>query len=306
MAGKIVVIGSSNVDLIMKMDRLPKVGETVSGSTFRQVFGGKGANQAVAAARAGGEVAFVSCVGIEPYVKQMIQNFKAENIDTRFIFREKTRVTGHALIMIDSVGENYISVAPGANEALSPEHLRKARSVITGASMLVLQYEIPAATIAHLLDWAEQLQIAVLWNFAPARAFDQSYLHQVDILVINEVEAAFLAGLPVCDPESAKAAAQRIRQKGAKMVVITLGSSGVVLKSDHQQLFLPAFQVEAVDTTAAGDVFCGSFAVALTEGQDLRAALRFAAAAAAICVTRIGAQPSVPHREQIEAFLAIN
>jgi ribokinase len=300
---KIVVIGSSNVDLIMKMDHLPEKGETVTDATFMQVYGGKGANQAVAAARAGGNVAFVNCVGEDAYTPKMIQNFIDDKIDTRFIFHETGVASGHALVMIGNEGHNYLSVAPGANYSLSPEKIEMAMPVIDEAALIVMQYEIPAETIKYVLDLARQKKIPVLWNFAPARKFDLSQLTGISILIVNEVEAGFLAQIPVNNVEDAEKAARLLVQKGIDTVIITLGAKGAFAITPSEKVQIPAFQVNAVDTTAAGDTFCGSFAVALTEGKSLKQGLLFASAAAALAVTKMGAQPSAPRRIEIDTFI---
>jgi ribokinase len=303
---KIVVIGSSNVDLLMKMDHLPEKGETVTDSEFFQVYGGKGANQAVAAARADGNVAFVNCVGEDAYTPQMVQNYKDDGIDTRFVFKEKGIASGHALIMIGGEGMNYLSVAPGANYKLTPQKIDEALPVLDEAAMIVMQYEIPEETIKYVIDLANRKNIPVLWNCAPARAFDSSYIPKINILVLNEVEAGFLAGVPVENETDAEKAAQKLVDSGVEKVIITLGSKGAFVVTKTEKVSVPAFKVEAVDTTAAGDTFCGAFAVALVEGKSLKEALQFASAAAAISVTRIGAQPSAPTRMEIEAFLKTN
>jgi ribokinase len=306
MKNKIVVIGSSNVDLLMKMDHLPEKGETVTDSEFFQVYGGKGANQAVAAARAGGNVAFVNCVGEDAYTPQMLQNYKDDGIDTRFVFQEKGIASGHALIMIGGEGMNYLSVAPGANYKLTPQKIDEALPVLDEAAMIVMQYEIPEETIKYVIDLANRKNIPVLWNCAPARAFDSSYIPKINILVLNEVEAGFLAGVPVENETDAEKAAQKLVDSGVEKVIITLGSKGAFVVTKTEKVSVPAFKVEAVDTTAAGDTFCGTFAVAFAEGKSLKEALQFASAAAAISVTRIGAQPSAPTRMEIEAFLKTN
>jgi ribokinase len=300
---KIVVIGSSNVDLIMKMDHLPEKGETVTNAEFFQVYGGKGANQAVAAARAGGNVAFVNCVGEDAYTPQMVQNYKNDGIDTRFVFQEKEIASGHALIMIGGEGMNYLSVAPGANYKLTPQKIDEAMPVIDEAAMIVMQYEIPEETIKYVIDLANRKSIPVLWNCAPARAFDLSYIPKINILVLNEVEAGFLAGIPVENETDAEKAAQKLVDSGVEKMIITLGSKGAFVVTKTEKVSVSAFKVEAVDTTAAGDTFCGAFAVALVEGKSLKEALQFASAAAAISVTRMGAQPSAPTRKEIELFL---
>lgn len=300
---KIVVIGSSNVDLLMKMDHLPEKGETVTDAEFFQVYGGKGANQAVAAARAGGNVAFVNCVGEDAYTPQMVQNYKNDGIDTRFVFQEKDIASGHALIMIGGEGMNYLSVAPGANYKLTPAKIDEALPVFDEASMIVMQYEIQEETIKYVIDLANRRNIPVLWNCAPARAFDLSYIPKINILVLNEVEAGFLAEMPVENETDAEEAAQKLVDNGVEKVIITLGSKGAFVVTKNEKVSVPAFKVAAVDTTAAGDTFCGAFAVALVEGKSLKEALQFASAAAAISVTRMGAQPSAPTRKEIESFL---
>lgn len=300
---KIVVIGSSNIDLIMKMDRLPEKGETVTGAVFSQVYGGKGANQAVAAARAGANVTFVSCVGEDAYTPQMIQNFKNDSIDTQFVFVEKEVASGHALIMIDKRGENIISVAPEANNKLSPQKIDKAKTVFDNATLIVMQYEIPEETIKHVIDIANANNIPVLWNMAPAMAFDRSYIPKINILVLNEVEAGFLAEIQVETQKDAEKAGAILIEKGVEKVIITLGSKGAFVVTKDEKVSMPAFKVDAVDTTAAGDTFCGAFAAAFVEGKSLKESLRFASAAAAISVTRMGAQPSAPTKNEIEDFL---
>jgi ribokinase len=302
---KIVVIGSSNIDLLMKMDRLPKVGETVTGATFMQVYGGKGANQAVAAARAGGDVSFINCVGDDAYTPQMLENFIAEGIDTQFVFKNNNLTSGHALIMIGSEGKNYLSVAPGANADLSPDKIKEANEVIEKAAIIVMQYEIPLKTIEYVLDLAQEYNIPVLWNFAPAQKLDIAYLKKTEILVVNETEASFITNMEVTNRETAEKAAQKLLELGSKLVILTLGADGVVYGTKNEMTHVPAFKVKAEDTTAAGDTFCGSFAVAHTEGKSLKEAILFSSAAAALAVTRMGAQPSIPNRKEIDSFLTI-
>lgn len=303
---KIVVIGSSNVDLLMKMDHLPGKGETVTDAVFMQVYGGKGANQAVAAARAGGNVAFVNCVGEDAYTPKMVQNYEHDGIDTRYVFHEKGVASGHALIMIGDEGNNYLSVAPEANYRLTPAKIDDAMPVIEDAAIIVMQYEIPADTIKYVIDIANKRNIPVLWNFAPARAFDLSYIPKVKILVLNEVEAGFLAQMPVENEADAEKAAVKLVKQGVEKVIITLGAKGAFVVTKDEKVGVPAFKVDAVDTTAAGDTFCGAYAVANVEGKSPEEALRFASAAAAISVTRMGAQPSAPSRMEIDDFLKKN
>jgi len=303
MGTKLVVIGSSNVDLIMKMDHLPAVGETVTGAEFFQVYGGKGANQAVAAARAGGDVAFVNCVGSDGYTPRMLENYREDGIDTRFVFRDESRPSGHALVMIGQAGQNYLSVAPGANYSLTPEMVDIAMPVVEEAAFVIMQNEIREETIRHVLELTGKKGIPVIWNFAPAKEFDPEYLGRANILVVNEVEAKFLTGVEVTDGSSTREAALELMKRGVSTVVITLGKSGVIAFRENDIYRVPAFHVEAVDTTSAGDVFCGGLAVALQEGKPMDKALQFANAAAAICVSRVGAQPSAPLRTEIDTFL---
>lgn len=301
---KIVVIGSSNIDLIMKMERLPALGETVTEAEFMQVYGGKGANTAVGAARAGGDVAFVNCVGEDAYTPMMLENYLRDGIDCRYIFQEKGLPSGHALVMVGRGGNNYLSVAPGANYRLDAEKIERAKPLISQASIVLLQYEVPAETNYRAIDLANELGVPVLWNFAPARDCNRDYLGLVSVLVVNEVEAAFLSGIQVEDVDDASRAADLLHGTGAPTVIVTLGERGALLSSDDEKLTIPAFNVEAVDTTAAGDIFCGCLAVALVEGKSQAEAVRFASAASALSVTRLGAQPSAPPRSDIDAFLA--
>jgi ribokinase len=303
MKSKIVVVGSSNIDLIMKMDHLPGKGETVTDAVFMQVNGGKGANQAVAAARAGGNVAFVNCVGDDAYTPLMVKNYETDNVDTRYIFREKGIASGHALIMIGSDGDNCISVAPGANYMLTPEKIDQVMDVFDETAMIVMQYEIKEDVIRHVIDIANAKKIPVLFNFAPARDFDLNYIPKVNILVVNEVEAGFLNGTEIESVKDAGKVAAALAGNGTETVIITLGAKGVLAYNNDERLIISAFKVHAVDTTSAGDVFCGNLAVALVEGKPLEEAIRFANAASAICVTRMGAQPSAPYRYETDDFL---
>ncbi|HYW96161.1 MAG TPA: ribokinase, partial [Bacteroidales bacterium] len=233
MKNKIVVIGSSNVDMVMKMDHLPARGETVTDAEFIQVYGGKGANQAVGAARAGGDVAFVNCVGDDAFAPLMVENFKRDGINTDYIFHEKGISSGTALIMIGDSGNNYLSVAPGANYRLTPEYIDQCEDLMAGAEIIILQYEIPAETLAHVIKKAGDMTSRVLWNFAPARDIDPSLLPMVDILVVNEVEAAFLTGQSVTNREEIEAAANTLKAKGIDTVIITLGAEGSYVVSDN-------------------------------------------------------------------------
>jgi len=304
----IVVMGSSNVDFIMKMDHLPARDETVVNAVFMQTFGGKGANQAVAAGRAGGGstecgVIFVNCVGDDPYAERMLAGFRESKINTDFIYRDTGISSGTALVMIGEGGHNYLSVSPGANGLLTPERVEAVRGLIAEAAYVLMQFEIPPDSIARALDIAAEVGTPVVWNYAPALPFDVAQLKKVSIVVANEPEASTLTGIPVTDLASAQTAAQKLRELGAQTAIITLGEAGSVVATAEDVVHIPAFPVEALDTTAAGDTYCGCLVVALAEGQSLADAVRFASAGGALCVQRMGAQPSIPWRDEIEAFL---
>ncbi len=299
---KIVVIGSSNVDFIMKMERLPEKGETVTDALFLQTFGGKGANQAVGAAKAGGQVWFVNCVGDDAFAPLLLENMRQAGVHVEYVRQESGIASGAALVMVGGAGQNYLSVAPGANYRLTPAMIAELEPLLRKAALLVLQYEILPETLYTCIDLAHTLGVPVLFNLAPARPFEAAYLPRVTYLVVNENEAQSLCGFAVETPGQVEQAAQFLLAKGAGTVIITLGAQGVYLASPNLRQHLPAFKVEAVDTTAAGDVFCGALAVALVEGNPLPQAARFACAASAISVTRLGAQPSAPARAEIEQF----
>ncbi len=303
MGQKIVVIGSSNVDFIMKVARLPEKGESTTDATFVQTFGGKGANQAVAAARAGGNVWFVNCIGSDPFAPALKQALIQSGVHVDYVFTREGETSGAALVMIGEGGLNYITVAPGANYSLTPEMICALEPLLREAAMLVLQYEIRPDTLYACIDLAHKLGLPTLFNLAPARPFDASYLPKVTCLAVNETEAQSLCGFAVDTPQAVEQAAQALLANGVQTVILTLGAQGVYLASAALRQHIPAFNVEAVDTTAAGDVFCGALAVTLVEGKPLPEAARFACAAAAISVTRLGAQPSVPGRAEIEQFL---
>jgi ribokinase len=302
-SGTIAVVGSSNVDLVMKVPRLPRVGETVTGGEFAQIFGGKGANQAVGAARAGGSVAFVGCVGDDAYGAQVVGNLKADGIDTAFVFEERGIASGTALIMGGVEGRNCIAVAPGANGRLTPGHVERAREALERAAIVVTQCEIPAEALDHVVDLAARLGKPVLLNLAPARPVAEATLERLACLAVNETEAEFLTGQAVATDAQVEAAARALQARGPKTVVLTLGPRGAFVAGEEVRALVPGFAVEAVDTTAAGDVHCGALAVALVEGRPLLEAVRFANAAAALSVTKLGAQPSAPRRAEIEALL---
>jgi len=300
---RIVVIGSSNVDFIMKMERLPEKGETITDAVFMQTFGGKGANQAVGAAKAGGEVWFVNCVGDDAFAPLLLDAMRQAGVNVEHVRAESGIASGAALVMVGGAGQNYLSVAPGANYRLTPAMITEMEQLLREAAMLVLQYEILPETLYACIELGDRLGVPILFNLAPARPFDAAYLPKVTYLAVNEGEAEALCGFAVDSPEKVEQAAEALLAKGARTVILTIGAQGVYLASADLRQHIPAFKVEAVDTTAAGDIFCGALAVALVEGKALPEAARFASAAAAISVTRLGAQPSAPGREEIESFM---
>jgi len=303
MGHKILVIGSTNVDFLIKSDRLPSFGETVTGGVFMQNFGGKGANQAVGAARAGGDVTFITCLGEDLYAEELFRSFKKDGIDTKYVYKDKVSATGSALIMLDKEGNNYLAVAPGSNYKLSPAHIDQALEVFLEAEMIVMQMELAPETTYHVFELAKKYGKKVLFNLAPAMPFNKDVLKQVYTFVVNEVEASMVTGLKVETDDEIRNAASALLALGPPVVVITLGSNGSFIASGGFSQFVPSYKVKAVDTTAAGDVYCGSLAVALVEGRTLAEAVRFAGAAAAISVTRLGAQPSAPRRKEIDDFM---
>jgi ribokinase len=296
----ILVVGSSNTDMVVMSERIPGPGETVIGGSFFMNPGGKGANQAVAAARAGGKVVFVCKVGDDVFGSQAVQHFEESGIDTSFITVDEVQASGVALINVDRQGENSIAVASGANSFLRPSDVDAARSAIKTAAVILTQLETPLDTLAHLAEIAYAEKKLFILNPAPAAALPESVLKRVDILTPNEHEASLLTGLTVSTLSDASKAAQSLHKMGAKTVIITLGAEGALLLNEGIEQHVPAARVKAVDTTAAGDVFNGALAVALAEGWPMLEAVKFACSAAAISVTRKGAQTSAPYRNEIE------
>ncbi|NVO18895.1 MAG: ribokinase [Bacteroidetes bacterium] len=299
---KIVVVGSCNTDMVIKADRLPIPGETILGGTFFMNPGGKGANQAVAAARMGGNVTLISKTGNDVFGKQSVMLYATENIKTDYIVSDSVHPSGVALITVDANGENCIVVASGANAYLAPADIEKASHEIETCDLVLMQLEIPIKTVEYVAEMANNKGIKVILNPAPARALSDELLKQVYIIIPNKSEAEILSGIKVFDIESAKQAANIISAKGVEIVVITLGSQGALIKEYQDYHFVEACKVEAADTTAAGDTFCGSFCVGLSEGKSILEAVQMAARASAITVTRMGAQSSIPFRSELTTF----
>ena len=303
MAGKIIVVGSSNTDMILQVEHIPAPGETILGGEFSMAAGGKGANQAVGAARAGGRVTFVARVGEDMFGEEAVKGFRRDGINVDYVVRDGEVPSGVALIFVASDGENSIGVASGANGKLSPADVERAAEAIESADALVMQLETPLETVAKAAEIAARKGVTVILNPAPARPLDDSLLKLVSVLTPNESEAQLLTGVEVKDTESAAEAASRLRGRGIGTVIITLGPKGVYVSSEELSGPVEGFKVKAVDTTAAGDVFNGALAVALAEKKPLKEAVRFANAAAALSVTKLGAQPSAPVRSEIENLL---
>jgi ribokinase len=301
---KIVVVGSSNTDMIIHVPRIPKPGETILGGAFSIAAGGKGANQAVAAARAGGKVTLIARVGNDIFGRRAVQGFKKDGLNVRHVIKDGSSPSGIALIFVAADGENSIAVASGANSRLSPEDVLAARETIEAAQIIVTQLETPLETVRAVARTASRKKIPFILNPAPAGRLDDALLKRIAFLTPNETEAELLTGVRVADDAGIKKAAGILLAKGVRTVIITLGPRGAYVHSDRFSGFVPGFKVKAVDATAAGDVFNGALAVSLAEGEKLDQAVRFANAAAALSVTKPGAQPSSPRRAEIEDLLA--
>jgi ribokinase len=303
MKPNVVVIGSVNTDMIIRLDRLPRPGETLLGGEFATAAGGKGANQAVGAARAGGKVTFIARIGRDMFGDQAVTGFVRDRIEVRYVFRDPTAPSGVALIFVAKGGENCIAVAGGANAKLSPADVRKAKAAIVSASVVVMQLETPLETVKAAVELAAQAGVRVILNPAPAQKLPDRLLRQVSILTPNETEAELLTGIRVDNDTAAARVAHKLLAKGVRTVILTLGARGALVATKKGNQLVPGFRVKPVDTTAAGDVFNGALAVALGEGQPLAEAVRFANAAGALSVTKLGAQPSAPQRRDIERLL---
>jgi ribokinase len=294
----ILVIGSSNTDMVVKSSRLPLPGETILGGTFFMNAGGKGANQAVAAARLGGHVTLVTKVGNDIFGRQTIEGLKTEQINTDHVFVDETAPSGTAIIMVNEEGENCIVVAPGANANLLPKDI-SALDVIRDAAIILMQLEIPMETIEAVIKIAKANHQQVVINPAPAQILADELLHGLFLITPNETEAGLLTGINVADADTASQAARIFLDKGVQNVIITMGRQGAFFQNEQTMFMIPAPVVKALDTTAAGDTFSGAVTVALTENSDWETAIQFAIEAASISVTRLGAQASIPYRSEI-------
>ena len=302
----IVVVGSINTDMVIRVDRIPKRGETILGGDFVSAGGGKGANQALAAARAGGQVTFVARIGLDIFGHHALAALAKAGIGTDYIVRDQLNPSGMAFILVAPDGENSIAVAPGANAKLSPSDVKKASSVLHKAGMLIMQLEIPIDTVVKSAEMAFQASVAVMLNPAPARELPHALLRLISILTPNESEAEILTGIKIKHESDALKAADALIALGVQTVVITMGAKGAFLAHGDERCLIPGFKVDTVDTTAAGDVFNGALAVALTKSKCLREAVHFANAAAALSVMVLGAQASIPMRCSIDNLVRAN
>jgi len=296
---RIVIIGSANTDLVVRVPKLPRPGETVTGGQFKIVAGGKGANQAVAAARAGARVTFIGNIGKDGFGDATLQGLRREGINTRCVVRSKSSPSGVALIMVDARGENLISVARGSNNELLPRHVDAAEPAVREARLLVVQLEIPLATVRYAIELANRHRIPVLLNPAPAQRVPASLLRQVTFLTPNQHELAALTGQITTRRSDVESAARKLRGLGVDQILVTCGARGVCWCDATVVRWFQAPRVKALDTVGAGDCFSGVFAVAISEGKSIEEAIHFAIAAAAISVARHGAQSSMPERQKI-------
>lgn len=304
MPAKVVVVGSLNMDLVTRAQRLPRAGETLHGESFATVSGGKGANQAVASARLGAQVSMIGCVGDDAYGEQLRAALLAEQIDCQALTSVEGS-SGVALIVVDDNSQNAIVIVAGANGQLTPGMVAGFDAVLAAADVIICQLEVPMHTVGYVLKRGRELGKTVILNPAPATSpLPADWYSSIDYLIPNESEASALSGLPVDSVESAELAASRLIAAGAGKVIITLGARGSLFANGQSCEHFPAPKVKAVDTTAAGDTFVGGFAAALAAGKSEVEAIRFGQVAAALSVTRAGAQPSIPSLSDVQAFKA--
>lgn len=303
MKPRIAVVGSVNMDLVFRTPRMPALGETLSGHEFRQIPGGKGANQAVAAARQGADVAFIGRVGDDGFGQYSLRCLANDGIDVSNLSAVVDTATGVAGIIVTDQGDNSIVLAAGANASLSAEDVEAALPAISSAQLLVCQLETPLSTVTRAIQLAKQHGVKVILNPAPVQALSDDLLKQVDYLVVNETEASQLSGIPVSNQESAQRASEQLLQRGVAVVLLTMGEHGVCITEQGGSQFIAAIKVDVVDTTAAGDTFVGAFAVGIAKGLDIRTASMEAQYTAALTVTKLGAQTSIPQRSEVEQFM---
>jgi ribokinase len=304
MVAHVTVVGSLNMDLVARAPRIPRAGETIIGGNFHMLPGGKGANQAVAAARLGAQVSMVGRVGRDAFAGPLLDNLTAAKVDHTFVTQDPEAATGVALIVVDDAGQNSIVVASGANIRLLSANVDAAEAIVATADVLLLQLESPLETVTRAAEMACAHKVTVILNPAPARPLPASLLSLVDVLIPNESETALLTGMSVSTQAEVEAAALALQESDVDTVILTLGERGALLAREGETELFPAFDVTPVDTTAAGDAFVGGFAVALAEGRSLAEAVCWGNAAGALAATQLGAQPSLPTRQALETLLA--
>ena len=302
---KILVIGSSNTDLIYRVKEFPVAGETIEGLSFLQVMGGKGANQAMAAHRLGGDVAFITSLGNDSNGHHTMEYFRQEGLDVSHAQVVKDIPSGTAMILVDDQGENCIVINAGANGELTPQYVRQVEDQINASDMIVMQMEVPYESVQLVSALCRQYGKRFILNVAPAKMLDPEIVRSTNVLIVNQTEAETISQKSI-EVIGQEAMLDELLAMGAEAIVLTLGSKGCLFKNKDQQLFIPAFTVKALDTTAAGDTFCGALAASLGRDMDWEKALTFASAAAALSVTVMGAQPSIPSYEQVIQFLDQN
>ncbi len=300
---KIVVVGSLNMDLVVRTPRLPLPGETIIGREFMIAPGGKGANQTVAAAKLGATVSMVGRLGADDFGQALRENLRAAGADDAYVFAEDSAATGIAIIEVEDSSQNTIVVAPGANAHVTRADVDAARSAITTSQAVIAQLEIPLDTVLYAMQLTHQANVLTVLNPAPAQPLPTELLSLIDLLIPNEIEAALLTGIEVKDEASAEQAARKLHERGAGVIVITLEERGAIVLDERGARRIPPFRVKAIDTTAAGDAFVAALAVAHAAGRDLDTALREANAAGALAATKRGAQPSLPTRAELDEFL---
>ena len=300
---RISVIGSSNMDLVVRSARIPAVGETILGGDFIMVPGGKGANQAVAAAKLGAEVFFIARLGRDIFAAQSLANFEKVGVNTKYVLQTDNTPSGVALIMVDEKANNSIVVAPGANSKLIPEDVEAASVEIASSGAVVAQLEVPVETVGFAAKLAEQAGVPFVLDPAPACQLSEEILARVSVLTPNESEAQILTGIQVTDEKTARLACDKLLACGVGSVILTMGGQGYLLAHEKEVCFVASHKVEAVDTTAAGDAFTGSLAVGIAQGNDIAEAASFANCVAALSVTKMGAQPSMPTKQEVIDFM---
>lgn len=298
---KIVVVGSLNMDLVTQTERIPAIGETLTGVAFTTVCGGKGANQAFATAKLGGDVTMLGCIGDDAFGTELKRNLEEQGVDCANIKVCKDMTSGTASIIV-SQGDNSIIIIPGANGEVSVAYMEENLERLKEAAFIILQLEIPVETVEYIVDYAAKEGIPVMLNPAPAQELPKELLGKVTYLIVNETECEFYTGEKVCSINDAVEGVKRLRGKGVAHAIVTMGSQGAVFDFKDEIYHEPAKKVNAVDSTAAGDTFIGALAVALIEGRDIKEAVHFATKASAITVTRVGAQNSIPSREEVRNF----